>query len=223
MADNVTFQKRKLATPPVDTVVAGDDIGGAIYQRVNIFSKTGDSTFQSPRIDYPTHVLMGIDYVHHEIHVGSNYEIVNYVDLAINNVFDIRITTPNTTKWAHFFYNFETKSETLWYLYRNAVISTAGTAVTPINSNHNSSNTSALVFNTIANATLVLADADTDVSGASTIWTGISGDGKEGGEKDHEHEIILKQNTIYDIRFIATAAGYVNYHLNWYEHTDKSA
>ena len=36
MTDNVKFQSTTLATPPVDTEVAADEVGGAIYQRMKV-------------------------------------------------------------------------------------------------------------------------------------------------------------------------------------------
>lgn len=36
MADNVTFQTTVAATPPNATIVAGDDVGGVIYQRIKV-------------------------------------------------------------------------------------------------------------------------------------------------------------------------------------------
>ena len=36
MADNVTFQTNRAATPPNNTVVATDDVGGVAYQRIKL-------------------------------------------------------------------------------------------------------------------------------------------------------------------------------------------
>jgi len=36
MADNVTFQKQKLATPPVDTIIGADVITDVAYQRMKV-------------------------------------------------------------------------------------------------------------------------------------------------------------------------------------------
>lgn len=45
MADDVTFQSSNLATPPSGTVVAGDLIGGSVYQRVKpAFGADGSAT-----------------------------------------------------------------------------------------------------------------------------------------------------------------------------------
>lgn len=63
---------------------------------------------------------------------------------------------------------------------------------------------------------------DVDVSGATLLSTGVSGAGRNSGEESREMELILKQNEDYVFRATANAAGYVNFRLNWYEHTDKA-
>jgi len=52
--------------------------------------------------------------------------------------------------------------------------------------------------------------------------SGISGAGREGGIEVRANEIILDQNVLYCLRATATAAGYVNFSMQWYEHEDKN-
>jgi len=170
--------------------------------------------------DLATGVDMGIDYAHHEAHSGTHYNITDYVDLAINNVRDIQITTPNTTKWDHFIFLLNTESETEWCIYEGVTINTPGTDVTAFNNDRNSANTSGLVIKEIDNRNVANANSDTDVSGATCIKVGITGSGKDAGVRLRSSEIILKQNTDYSIRFIANSAGFVNYDFEWYEHTN---
>jgi hypothetical protein len=179
-------------------------------------------TLATDHYDESTRAVNTVDYSHHEIHEGSTYEYKEVVDLAINNVRDIQITTPNTTKWGHFTFRFTTESETEWHLYENVTINTPGTSYTPINSNRNSANTSDLTVAYIDNTSAANANADTAVAGATQILHGISGAGRDSGLYSHEHEIILKQNEDYTVRFDASAAGFVDYHLDWYEHTASS-
>ena len=172
--------------------------------------------------DSTTYAFSTIDYVHREVHQGSAYGHVDVQDQTIDHVYDIQITTPNTTKWAHLTFDFNVEKETLYYFYENVAIVTAGTAITPLNRNRNSTNTSGLTLAGITNTTLDNANLDTTVAGATIIEHGIVGAGKkEGGEGSTRHEYILKQNEDYCLRLIATAAGYVNYHIDWYEHTNK--
>lgn len=161
-----------------------------------------------------------MEYEHHEIHAGDSYSYMEAVDQTINHVYDIQITTPNTTKWAHFTFNFSVENETDWYFYENVTINLAGTTVTLLNADRNSTNTAGLTIKVITNTTTANANADTAVAGATTVAHGITGDKKAGGDVNGRHEIILKQNEDYSIRFIATVAGWVSFHLDWYEHTN---
>lgn len=173
-------------------------------------------------VDNTTGSINVIDYPHHEIHSGRTFIVNEAFDLAINNVIDIRITTPNTTRWAHFVLNFDTESEYEWWWYETAVISVAGTAYTPRNLNRNSSNVAGVAADIITNTSLALANADTDVTGATILMHGYSGSGKtEGGQGGVREEFILKQNTIYDFRGVANAAGWIHGNMSWYEHVDK--
>ena len=171
--------------------------------------------------DSSTGAFNVVDYPHHEIHGGSAYIVNEAYDLAINNVIDVRITTPNTTKWAHFILGFDTESQYEWWFYETVVISTAGTAYVPRNLNRNSANTSGLAVDIITNVSLATANDDTNVSGATTLMHGYSGSGREGGSDAMREEFILKQNTIYGFRAEAIAAGYIHGNMTWYEHTNK--
>jgi hypothetical protein len=69
-------------------------------------------------------------------------------------------------------------------------------------------------------ANLAGADTDTDVTTATLLKSGIAGAGKSGGSDERESELILKQGATYCLRAIATAAGFVDFNMDWYEHTD---
>lgn len=174
-----------------------------------------------PLGDASTHTAQTISYEHHEIHAGSHYFIEDVADIAINAVFDIQWTTPDTAQWAHFIFVLQCESETEWYIYEGATINTPGTAITPINNNRNSTNTSNATIASIANTSVANANADTATAAATEIAHGIIGAGRNGGVDSRAREIILKQNTIYCFRAVANAAGYTNFLMEWYEHTDK--
>jgi len=193
--------------------------------KTSMYGKTGDTTFQVPRIDRPTHTLQTIEYEHHEIHAGSHFFVKNYQTLSINQVLDFTFVTPNTTKWTHFLWDLATESQTNWLIYEGATITNAlANALTPLNSDRNSLNASVNTLRFEVQANLAGANADTNVTGATLIASGISGVGKGGqGVSGRDSEIILKQNTIYCFRAIATSAGYINYDMEWYEHTNRTA
>jgi len=174
-------------------------------------------------VDGSTNSLQTIDYAHHEVHSGSHYFIDEVADLSINNVYDMQFTTPDTTKWGHFIFTLSVQSETEWMIYEDAVITNAGIAVPCYNNNRNSVNTCGMVITSHLNTNLAGANADTDVTGATLIRHGKIGSGRGNAATDERgNETILKQNTIYCMRAIAEAAGYINFDLNWYEHTNKN-
>ena len=172
-------------------------------------------------IDRVTYALTVIPYEHKEIHGGSHYFIEDVADIPINNVFDVQWTTPDTTKWDHFTFELNCESETEWFIYEGATINLAGTAISPVNNNRNSTNTSGATVASIANADVDDANTDTPTAAATEIAHGIIGAGRNGGVVSRDREIILKQNTVYCFRAIANAAGYVNFYIGWYEHTNK--
>ena len=69
---------------------------------------------------------------------------------------------------------------------------------------------------------LAAANADTNVSGAVLLGSGIAGAGKDAGSASRDRELVMKQNTLYCLRATANTAGYINFSMQWYEHTDKN-
>lgn len=172
-------------------------------------------------MDSFTRSFKTIEYPHHEIHDGSSYVFAEAVDQTVNHAYDIQITTPNTTKWAHFTFSFVVEAETDWFFYENVEIILAGAAATQLNRDRNNIlNISGLTMAVITNTTVANANADTAVAGATTLIHGHTGDKKAGGEASGRHEFILKQNEDYSLRFVATSAGWVAWNLDWYEHTN---
>jgi hypothetical protein len=170
-------------------------------------------------VDDSTESLQVIQYEHHEIHSGSHYHCDSFVDLSINNVYDLQITTPDTTEEQHLVGYISCESETLFEVYEDVTINVAGTTLIPVNNNRRSVNTSNIILSGISNTNTANANADTAVVGATLLLTGKIGAGKDGGSRDRNSETILKRNTKYTIRFTASVAGYVDYTLSWYEHT----
>lgn len=208
----------------IDLTSFADNLDGekAMHTAAAMFGRVNDDSVAPIKIDGSTQDIQVITHEHAEIHGGDHYHIVDYVELAINNVYDIQITTPDTAKWAHLTFDIDVESETEWCAYLDVVINTQGSPENVLNNNENSVNTSGLVVNGISNTSVANANLDTDISGASIRECGIIGSGKKSlGASSRAREIELKQNSIYTLRFIAKAAGYVNYDLEWYEHTDK--
>jgi hypothetical protein len=175
-------------------------------------------------IDSATNTLQVIDYDHHEIHSGSAYFVSDVADLAINNVYDVQFQTPDTTKWIHFTFLLDAENETEWYVYEDVTFTVTGTTITPFNNNRNSANTSGTIIYQQSNTSLANANADTNITGSTTLLHGIIGSGRNShGADERGDEVILKQNTKYCFRAIATVAGYIDFDMDWYEHTNKTS
>lgn len=174
------------------------------------------------RIDGSTNALEIIEYEHHEIHAGSHYYLTSYADVANNNVLDVTWLMPNTTKWTHWTWKLDPDIEILWQLYEG-VIATNPLSSTAVlnNSNRNSINTSGTTLKYELQTNLAAANADTDVSGGLVLGSGKIGSGKSGGAYVRAHELVMDQGALYCLRTTALAAGYINYDLQWYEHTNK--
>ena len=184
---------------------------------------SGAGEVDDVRIDASTNSLQVTCYEHHEIHSGDHYFVGGYEDMANGNVLDFTWLMPNTTKWIHWAWRFETESEAEWSVYENVTANNPlANAITPLNNNRNSGNTSGTTMKYELQTNLAAANTDTDVTApAILLESGISGDGKIAGNWERTSEIILKQNTLYCMRAVATSAGYINFIMEWYEHTNK--
>ena len=176
------------------------------------------------RMDASTHSIQTMSYEHHEIHSGSHYFVVGYQDIPqAGDVLDFTWLIPDSPKEIHWIWSIEVDSEILWQVYEGAVASNPlANAVTPLNSNRNSPKTSATTMKFEIQADLATANADTNVTTATLIESGKIGDGKQsGGNIGRSNELIMKRNTLYCLRATATAAGYIAFNMQWYEHTPK--
>lgn len=184
---------------------------------------SGDTDIADIRIDSSTDSLQIVNYEHHEIHGGSHYFVTGYQDLTINQVLQFTWQMPNTTKWIHWTWDIDTESETLWQIYEGgSIVNPLANGITPLNSNRNSANTSGTAMRYEIHANLAGADGDVNVGAALLIASGITGTGKRvSGNATRDNEILLKQNQLYVLRATASAAGYINFNMQWYEHTDR--
>lgn len=207
-------------------VLYADHIQKAIHDLVVTLDEVTDgiaAILSGLRFDPITSALNVITYEHHEIHEGKHFFVRDYQDLAINNVLDFTWLMPDggIADWMHWTWQINTESETLWQVYEGAVVTNPlANVVTPYNNNRNSANVSATVMKYELQANLAAADADTDVSGATLLATGISGAGRDSGTISRDNEMIMQQDTLYCLRATANAAGYIAFEMSWYEHTN---
>ena len=132
---------------------------------------------------------------------------------------EVRIQTPDTTKWAHMVIDVDAAlAATVEMWYPTTKTHEAGNAITPMNRNHNSSNTSGLtICHTPGGAQAGTANL-TQYVGASATGGRVA----QGGGASSRHEFILDQNNDYLIRATSRADGNaLSIILDWYEHTNK--
>jgi len=177
--------------------------------------KTGDYTYQSPRIDQSTHAQTIIEYEHHETHAGSHY---NYCDYQLTNAsaatVKFVVTTPNTTTWAHLVFQITSSAGATVELYEGSSSISGGSSITPRNNNRNSSNTSAFT---------ILKDPTVSTVGTRSAGF-IAGGTRAGGIISRSMEKVLKQNTSYYILITSLAnSNDISWCFEWYEHSNKTA
>lgn len=198
-----------------------------IFGRFN----TGVDDFAAAGLDPSSEALLAIDYAHSEIHKGSRFFVIYSVaDLGAmttpNDAITLSFKTPNTTKWAHF--AFSGVGTAGWLL--KLVEGPSGGVESPtgqlsiLNHHRNIATTSTLKESTGTTAGVVDYDA-TLATGGTTLWTeylggagGPFGGAVAGGGRD---EIVLKQDTVYQVSLYGTDNNPATLHLDWYEHTDK--
>ena len=172
-----------------------------------------------PTVDASTNAINTIDYAHHEIHGGSAYFAVYSALKDTAGLIEVRIQTPDTTKWAHMVFAIQASlAATAQMWYPTTKTHEAGNAIVPMNRNHNSTNTSGLtICHTPGGAQAGTAQL-TEYLGASATGGRIS----VGGGTGSRHEFILDQNNDYLIRITSRADGNaLTLVMDWYEHTDK--
>lgn len=195
----------------------------------------GDSTSTPNRypisIDGSTLSLLAIDNTHHEVHEGNGY-FISYSVASVgalttpNDTMTLSFTTPNTTKWGHFVFTAEGPSGGLVQLIEGKTgggTSPTG-SLTIYNHNRNSANTSGFLDLAVSPVAGKVSYDATVFTGGTTIWSqyipgatvGIVGSGLS-AVRD---EVILKQNTSYQLSLMSTTTNPGTLYLSWYEHTN---
>lgn len=201
-----------------------------------MMGKTGDTTFQVPRIDVSTHSLQTIEYEHHEIHAGSMFTCHFNNDVTnIGEQTGIAFRTP-ANKEIHVIVRYESTTAAYASIYEDSDLDSGeGTDLAVYNHDRNSANTSlvrsiespaevgkATSWNEaqLTGATLSTAtELSRHYIGATTI------NSEPGGGGRGEAEFILKKDTEYCfvLTSLSSDDGAHNITLHWYEHTKRTA
>ncbi len=194
--------------------------------------RISDDNYRDVSVDAATRALAVIDFPHHKIHEGDAFFVMYSVaDLgALTTPADtmtLTWTTPNTTKWGHF--TFVARGTSGWRVRLiEAPSGGAGsqTEQLPIlNVNRNSATASAFIA-LDSTAGEVSYDA-TLATGGTTLFdeyilgatTGAASGSAETGSRE---EIVLKQNTKYQLSMFGTDNTAGTLLMKWYENTSKT-
>lgn len=168
-------------------------------------------------IDAVSHAFTTIGYAHHEVHEGNHYFVRDYTTIGATS-YALSITTPDSTTWMHDLIKYASTKDCVVEVYKDATV-TGGTAITPENSNQNSSNTSVMVFK----KGVTISVAGTRIYGYQ-LGTGTNPAVARDGTGTRGSELILKQNSTYVIKFTSTAAdNIISWDFSYYEHVSKEA
>lgn len=181
------------------------------------------------KVDPYTESLITVDYAHHEIHDGMHFYVqYSVLDLGAmttpNDTITLTFTTPNTTRWGNF--TFFAKGSAGWRV--RLIEAPTGGATGPTeqltikNKNRNSANTSTMTAPVGGSANTVDYDS-TLATGGTTLWDEYlegSGGPQAGGTSDgsDRNELVLKQNTKYQLSIFGTDANPAVLYMAWYEH-----
>lgn len=170
--------------------------------------------------DKSTNAMIGIDYIHHEVHDGNFYYLKDAPDLTggAGTVYYQMFKTPNTDTEVHARAGFlGAEVEFLVEIYASPTVTSVGTYVTPNAANQRLS----------MNATLIPYANPVIANDGTRIWQDRIGSGKNGGVGSTFDipEIIAKRNTYYLFKITKIAVtdpAWLSILFSWYEHVRKN-
>ena len=161
--------------------------------------------------------IVCINVVHSEIHDGHGFYIEGHTTLANDGVYRVKLVTSNTTAWMRLRWGISSSGILETTLHENASGGMAdGSAITPLNSDRNSTNESLVV---ITAGVTAATTAGTLISNAK--WGAAGFKTTIGGGDARQDEIIMKQGTTYLRTFISSAdLNIVQFRAVWVEHAN---
>lgn len=222
----------------VDTVTSVTAIDEVTQS--NIYAKTGDATFQSPRLNALTHFLITITDAHHQIHEGVSFTAyyARTTDGTDGHRSGLYIKTPAGTKLFHLIASFAASTGAdLSVLEAPTIAANVGTHANVIYNRFRDDATASIALDNATSAAVNKFTTldETEINGDGSWATGTvlrtepltvgTGPKPAGGSSRGVQEYILKANTAYVFLLTNTAAS-ANDHLieiDWYEIINKTA
>ncbi len=189
-----------------------------------LFSKTGDTTWQAPRLDPTTHAIITVDHATGDAHEGNYFYVKGWMDIAnAGTHLDFLWVVASTTKWPHANWNLSAEAEFIMTMYEDVSTSNNGTPITIHNSNRNSSTAAGVLGFT--GPTLTSGTLGDGSNGGTEVWAAIVGSGKDATVgKTTGYGFIGKQGSKYWFRLTHVPAGthWIDFDFNWSEQTNKA-
>lgn len=183
-----------------------------------IWGLISDTVGRAVRLDAATHTMITLDTSHCEIHNGDSFSVADTISTDTETV-KWQITTPNTTRYAHFIFMLSCTGEATFTVTEGSD-RTDGTVLDTVNRRR-------VGVPTVATVTVTRTPTGGTTDGAITLFsmrsglTNVASRNIETGIARAIDEWILKPNTKYIVSITTYSASYVTALLNWYEHTDK--
>ena len=170
-------------------------------------------------IDPTTNAVIIQDYPHSEIHGGSHYFYMSHHDMPKNTVNDHIIITPDTEKWAHMIFSYNSTGGQVHVEFTELpTFSSIGTLEQSKNRNRNYTDSS---------TTLIYENPTITAQGNELFSQKLGADDKKlsiGGDSRGSNEIVLRQNTAYLFRVteLNIDPTIINIEFDWYEHQNRA-
>lgn len=176
-------------------------------------AEIGAGQSANPFIDSATGGLIILDVPHQKIHNGNHYYIAGYETVGSDGTLNFTVTA-NADDFVHLTFHISGTNVTTVDVYEGASGISGGTALTPINNNRNSSNTSGLT----AKVNPTVTPGSNTIDGYKFGSNGGGNAPDIGGGVAREDEIILKRSTSYLWQIVSGAAdNLISYRIDWYE------
>lgn len=188
---------------------------------------TKSNIVRALRLDHISQCLKTIPYKTAQVHEGNAFFVLYSVaDLGAattpDDMMTLTFTSADTTKWCHFTF---TVNGTIGWTTKLIEGGTGGGAsptgsLTVLNKDRNSSMTSGVLDVAVTPVVNKVSYDATLVTGGTTLWEETLGTRAGISTTAGCEELLLKQNTQYQVSLYGTDAAPGIMYLSWFEHTN---
>jgi hypothetical protein len=218
--NDLTVMQRGTATGSGNVEIVGGTVD-EVTQSNNYVYNSALSSWEMMKADGVTSAITTISYPHHEVHQGRFYRSGFAFTLANGNTGSYAFTTPAAGgRELHCSIELHMTAGGTFTVYEDVTSYSGGAAITPLNHNRNSANTS--------DATDVMrgytgASPISRTGGTTILNTVFSVARDVNPTRNSGEEFIWKSGSKYVIEYLnSTASNFVQLILEWYEHTPEA-